>query len=169
MWLRSVTDDKDENGRTTWKAYQKRWYIIKAAIEELQPDIVFIDGLRDIIGDFNDNTQSASLVGDLMSLAEDKHICIWGVLHMNPRPGNDDESKMRGHLGTELRGEQGHRYACQHKSKSASGVTFTVKQMDARGKPDMDDWHLRSADVAGALRSSSRVTSGPARTVEEKM
>ena len=165
LWLRSVTDDKDENGRTTWKAYQKRWYIIKAAIDELEPDIVFIDGLRDIIGDFNDNTQSASLVGDLMSLAEDKHICIWGVLHMNPRPGNDDESKMRGHLGTEL-GNKVTDTLVSIKSKSASGVTFTVKQMDARGK-DMDDWQFEVTDAAGAL-GVPRITSA-ARTVEENV
>lgn len=149
LWLRSVTDDKDENGRTTWKAYQKRWYIIKAAIDELKPDIVFIDGLRDIIGDFNDNTQSASLVGDLMSLAEDRHICIWGVLHMNPRPGNDDESKMRGHLGTEL-GNKVTDTLVSIKERKGSQVSFLVRQLDARGK-DLDDWRFEVTEAAGAL------------------
>jgi hypothetical protein len=148
--LRSVTDDKDENGKTIWKAYQKRWYIIRAAIEELQPDIVFIDGLRDIIGDFNDNTQSASLVGDLMALAEEKHICIWGVLHMNPRPSNDDESKMRGHLGTELGNKVTDTLVSIKKKDNNGRVLFTVKQMDARGK-DLDDWQFEVTDAAGAL------------------
>jgi hypothetical protein len=150
LWLRSVKDEKDENGRITWKAYQKRWYIIRAAIEELQPDIVFIDGLRDIIGDFNDNTQSASLVGDLMALAEEKHICIWGVLHMNPRPSNDDESKMRGHLGTELGNKVTDTLVSIKKKDNNGRVLFTVKQMDARGK-DLDDWQFEVTDAAGAL------------------
>ena len=35
-----------------------------------------------------------------MALAEQRQICIWNTLHMNPRMKNDDESKMR--LGTEL-------------------------------------------------------------------
>jgi len=165
LWLRSVKDDKDENGRTTWKAYQKRWYIIKAAIDELQPDIVFIDGLRDIIGDFNDNTQSASLVGDLMALAEEKYICIWGVLHMNPRPGNDDESKMRGHLGTEL-GNKVTDTLVSIKERKGSQVSFLVRQMDARGK-DLDDWRFEVTEAAGAL-GVPKIISNPVTTEQTK-
>ena len=149
LWLRSVKDEKDENGRITWKAYQKRWYIIRAAIEELQPDIVFIDGLRDIIGDFNDNAASSQLVQELMATAEKHHICIWNVLHMNPRPGNDDESKMRGHLGTEL-GNKVTDTLVSIKKKQGAQVTFTVKQLDARGK-DMEDWQFEVTDQAGNL------------------
>lgn len=68
---------------------------------------------------------------------------------MNPRPGNDDESKMRGHLGTEL-GNKITDTLVSIKSKSSSGVTFTVKQQDARGK-DMDDWKFEVTDAAGAI------------------
>jgi hypothetical protein len=68
---------------------------------------------------------------------------------MNPRPGNDDDSKMRGHLGTEL-GNKVTDTLVSIKSKTASGVTFTVKQLDARGK-DMEDWKFEVTDQAGAL------------------
>lgn len=149
LWLRGVTDAKDSEGKIAERAYAKRYRLIRMAIEMLHPDAVFIDGIRDIIGDFNDNKESAQLVGELMALAEQENICIWNTLHMNPRPGNDDESKMRGHLGTEL-GNKITDTLVSIKSKTADGVTFTVKQNDARGK-DMEDWKFEVTDAAGAL------------------
>ena len=149
LWLRGVTDAKDSEGKIAERAYAKRYRLIRMAIEMLHPDAVFIDGIRDIIGDFNDNKESAQLVGELMALAEQENICIWNTLHMNPRPGNDDESKMRGHLGTEL-GNKITDTLVSIKSKTADGVTFTVKQNDARGK-DMEDWKFEVTEAAGAL------------------
>ena len=150
LWLRGVTDVKDSEGKVAERAYAKRYRLIRMAIEMLHPDAVFIDGIRDIIGDFNDNKESAQLVGELMALAEQQGICIWNTLHMNPRPGNDDESKMRGHLGTEL-GNKITDTLVSIKSKQSDGtVTFTVKQNDARGK-DMEDWKFEVTDAAGAL------------------
>ena len=143
LWMRTI------EATDTEAAWKKRRRLIRMAIEVLNPDIVFIDGVRDIIGDFNDNAQSSELVQELMALAEKRGICIWNVLHMNPRPGNDDESKMRGHLGTEL-GNKVTDTIASVKSKTASGVTFTVKQLDARGK-DMEDWKFEVTDQAGAL------------------
>lgn len=151
LWLREVTDLKDEDGRTKQRANARRWGIIRQAIDILKPDAVFIDGIRDIVGDFNDNSESAALVGELMALATQKGICIWNVLHMNPRPSNDDESKMRGHLGTELGNKVTDTLVSYKKKDSSSGrVIFTVKQQDARGK-DMDDWQFEVTEDAGAL------------------
>ena len=143
LWMRTIEGNDQE------PSFRKRWRLIKSAIDILHPDIVFIDGVRDIIGDFNDNLQSSQLVQELMALAEKNGICIWNVLHMNPRPGNDDESKMRGHLGTEL-GNKVTDTLASVKSKTNNGVTFTVKQLDARGK-DLDDWKFEITDQAGAL------------------
>ena len=161
LWLRGVTDVKDDEGKVAERAYRKRYRLIQQAIEMLKPDAVFIDGIRDIIGDFNDNTESAQLVGELMALAEQQHICVWSVLHMNPRPGNDDESKMRGHLGTEL-GNKVTDTLVSIKKKDDNGVTFTVKQQDARGK-DMEDWKFYITDTAGAL-GIPRIYENPATT-----
>ena len=144
LWLRSVTKDEKE------PAHMKRLRLIRLAIDILHPDAVFLDGIRDVVGDFNDNSESAALVTELMALAEEKHICIWNTLHMNPRPRNDDESKMRGHLGTELGNKITDTLVCiKHKDKDGS-VWFTVKQDDARGK-DMQDWEFIVTDAAGAL------------------
>jgi hypothetical protein len=140
---------KDNQGNVKERAYKKRYRLIRQAIEILNPDAVFIDGIRDIIGDFNDNAESAALVGELMAIAEKRHICIWNTLHMNPRPGNDDDSKMRGHLGTEL-GNKITDTLVSIKSKDNNGVVFTVKQQDARGK-DVEDWKFEVTDEAGQL------------------
>lgn len=147
--LRSVTDVKDVDERVIEMAYKKRYRIIKTTIERLHPDAVFIDGIRDIIGDFNDNAESARLVSDLMAMAEQQNICIWNTLHMNPRPGNENESKMRGHLGTEL-GNKITDTLVSIKKKDSTGVTFTVKQEDARGQ-DIEDWRFEVSKVAGKL------------------
>lgn len=144
LWLREVP--KTEH-RT---ANKERWRLIKNAIEQTSPDIVFVDGLRDLVNDFNDNSESSAIVGEMMSLASQKNICIWNVLHYNPRPSNDDESKMRGHLGTELGNKVSDTFVSIKKKDNEGNVTFTVKQQDARGK-DVDDWQFEITDDAGGL------------------
>ena len=150
LWLRGVTDVK-EGDKVKERAYAKRYRLIQLAIEVFKPDAVFIDGLRDIMADFNSLEESASIIGELMATAQKNQCCIWNTLHMNPRPGNDDESKMRGHAGTELGNKVTDTLVSIKKKDATTGVvTFTVKQMDARGK-DMDDWKFEVTDAAGAL------------------
>ena len=143
LCLRNIEDDGVE------KAYQKRLKIIRNAIEDLKPDAVFIDGIRDLIGDFNNNEQATELISSLMVLAQKNDIMIWCTLHMNPRPGNDDESKMRGHLGTELGNKVSDTFRCT-KNKTSNPPTFKVSQIDARGK-DVDDFTFIMTDDAGNL------------------
>lgn len=71
--------------------------IIDEYFNSHKPDFAFIDGVRDLIMDFNNLTQSTELMTSLMrwSEAHDCHIC--NVLHMNKADGN-----ARGHLGSEL-------------------------------------------------------------------
>lgn len=167
LWLRTVTDMKDSNGKLIKPAYEVRFDLIKKAIATLKPDIVFIDGIRDIIGDFNDQLQASSLVNELMAIAQSRNICIWNVLHMNPRPGNDDESKMRGHLGTELGNKVSDTFASMKKKENNGDVTFTVRQLDARGK-DVDDWKFVISDDAGALGIPKIIDNYDALVVEVK-
>lgn len=142
LWLRSVKSE-------TEKPHAKRLRLILAAIDSYKPDFVVIDGVRDVMSDFNDNAESSELVLNLMQIATEKKICIWLALHMNPRPRNDDESKMRGHLGTEL-GNKVTDTLVSIKNKQGKEVTFKVQQLDARSK-DMEDWQYVITDDAGAL------------------
>jgi hypothetical protein len=162
LWLREVpkTDFKTSNS--------ERWRLIKNAIEQVSPDVVFVDGLRDLVNDFNDNQESAAIVGEMMSLASQRNICIWNVLHMNPRPQNDDESKMRGHLGTELGNKVSDTFISTKKKDQSTGqVTFTVKQQDARGK-DVDDWQFEVTDDVGGLGIPRILTGITLLTAEEQ-
>jgi hypothetical protein len=75
---------------------------------------------------------------------------IWLALHQNPGKKDDsDDAKMRGWIGTEL-GNKVSDTLISIKSKKPEGVTFTVKQQDARDK-DMDDWKFEITDDAGML------------------
>ena len=121
-----------------------RWKKIKQAIQEVKPNVIFIDGIRDVIGDFNDNKESADLISECMNIATERDCCIFCVLHKNP--GSD---KMRGHLGTELSNKVTDTFECV-KEKINNQVTFTVRQKDARGK-DVPDWKFEITDDAGNL------------------
>lgn len=145
LWLREVPKGEGQS------ANHERWRLIQMAIEQKSPDIVFIDGMRDLMDDFNDLKESSTIIGEMMSLASQRNMCIWNVLHMNPRPGNDDESKMRGHAGTELGNKVSDTFISTKKKDATTGqVTFTVKQQDARSK-DVDDFQFIVCDDAGGL------------------
>lgn len=168
LWLRGVTDEKDDKGQIKIKAYAKRLRLTMRAIEIMKPDAVFIDGIRDIMADFNNLEESGSLISELMATAERNQCCIWNTLHLNPRPGNDDESKMRGHAGTELGNKVTDTLISIKKKDSATGdVTFTVKQQDARGK-DMDDWKFEVTDDAGGLGIPKIIGSGTSESKADK-
>ena len=142
LWLRAVKSE-------TESPHAMRLRLILAAIESYKPDFVIIDGVRDIMADFNDNAESSDLILRLMQVATEKRLCIWLALHMNPRPRNDDESKMRGHLGTEL-GNKVTDTLVSIKYKKDNEVTFKIQQLDARSK-DMEDWNYVITDDAGSL------------------
>lgn len=67
------------------------------AISALHPDLVIIDGIRDLVKDFNDLKESAEIVGLLMKVSTQVNCGIISVLHQNKSDNN-----ARGHLGSEL-------------------------------------------------------------------
>lgn len=71
--------------------------IIETVIKRDRPDVVIIDGVRDLVLDFNDLRETSEVKDWIMMLA-DKYDChISMVLHMNKNDMNP-----RGHLGSEL-------------------------------------------------------------------
>lgn len=153
LWLKNMPRDEEE------KPHIRRWRLIKAAIEMVNPDVVFIDGIRDLLSSINDEQTAVEIIGEMTMLAEERHMCIWNALHQNPRFNSDGEdTKMRGWTGTEL-GNKVSDTLVSIKSKTASGVTFTVKQQDARGK-DLDDWKFEVTDDSGNLGIPKIIGSG---------
>ena len=154
LWLKNMP--KEENV----KAYMKRWDLIRMAIDAIQPDVVFIDGIRDLLSSINDEQQGTLILDELGSMAEDRRMCIWNALHQNPaRKNDDDDAKMRGWIGTEL-GNKVSDTLVSIKTKTQNGVTFTVKQQDARDK-DLDDWKFEITEDAGNLGVPRIINSGP--------
>lgn len=70
-----------------------------AAIEHYKPDLVILDGIRDLVGDINDGTVAQELIEKLMKAAQKNDCCIVCVLHQNK---SGDSRDPRGWLGTEL-------------------------------------------------------------------
>jgi archaellum biogenesis ATPase FlaH len=162
LWLKSVKKEHD-----TDKEYALRYQLIKQAIEVLEPDVVFIDGLRDLLATINDESTITEILSDLGTLAEERRMCIWNALHQNPTKDAEDQ-KMRGWAGTEL-GNKVSDTLISIKNKTPNGVSFTVKQQDARGK-DLDDWKFQITDDAGALGIPKITNTGsnlPSKSKEE--
>ena len=78
---------------------EERRKVIADAVGAEKPDIVFIDGVRDLLQDFNSLDQSNDLIQWLLSLTAEYGCTIVSVLHQNK---SKDDGNMRGHLGTEL-------------------------------------------------------------------
>ena len=153
LWVKNMPKDEGI------KAYKKRYELIKLAIDAIQPDVVFIDGLRDLLASINDEEQGTTILDELGSMAEERKMSIWCALHQNPKANSDGEdSKMRGWIGTELGNKVSDTFV-SIKSKTQNGVSFTVKQQDARGK-DLDDWKFEITEDAGALGVPRIITSG---------
>jgi hypothetical protein len=139
--------------------HRKRYDMIRLALDAIQPDVVFVDGLRDLLSSINDEESITKILNDFGSLAEERNLNIWMALHQNPsRKNDDDEAKMRGWAGTEF-GNKVSDTLVSIKSKTANGVTFTVKQQDARDR-DMDDWKFEVTEDAGALGVPRIITTG---------
>lgn len=75
---------------------EQRALIAEAAIKLYQPDIVIIDGIRDLMYDINDQGESTNVANWVLKVADERD--IWCVIHQNP----GDNSRMRGAIGTEL-------------------------------------------------------------------
>ena len=113
--------------------YKARFQILEDAIENYSPDIVFLDGVSDIVRDFNDLTESKEVVNRLMQLSSVSNCAIICLLHENK---NALDKNMRGHLGTELTNKCSEVYSV-HFDKNSN--QYKVEQTLCRNKP-ISDW-----------------------------
>lgn len=109
-----------------------------------KPTAVFIDGLLDVIADFNDNVECQELIYKCMQVASHYNISVWCCVHQNP--GGE---KLVGHLGSFLERKVTDIFKTKKDKDDKTGdVTFTVKQLKARGR-DVEDWQFRVLPVNG--------------------
>ena len=93
--LREAVIDTDTDESTAISRYD----LICRAIEQERPDLVIIDGIADLIYNYNDVIESQDMVNKLAAVANKRNCCIVVVMHQNK--GQKDRN-MKGHLGTML-------------------------------------------------------------------
>lgn len=105
--------------------WQERLPLLEAAMRKYNPDLVILDGIRDLVNDINDGVMAQDVIERLMHLASQQHCCLVCILHQNK--GAEDKN-LRGWIGTELKNKAFEVYEC---SKDADRI-FTWSQTDTR-------------------------------------
>lgn len=102
--------------------HSQRLVYIKEKIRAHKPTAVVIDGIADIMSDFNDIKESSDIIQDMMELSAENNTVIFFILHTNK-----SDSSMKGHLGS---------FALQKCSDAfevtKKGDTFNVTHTDTR-------------------------------------
>lgn len=151
VMLREVSDDvrmtKDKYGNDMKQqipASVIRWRMVLKAIWEYRPTVCFIDGLMDVVADFNDNTMCQELIYKCMQTATHYDMSLWCLLHQNP--GGE---KMVGHLGSFLERKVTDIIQTKKEKDSKTGeISFKVTQKKARSR-DIEDWAFIVNPVMG--------------------
>ena len=132
--------------RDTEKAVD-RWRKILKAIHVVRPTDIFIDGLLDIVEDYNDQKECQPIIRKCMMLATEYDASLWAVLHENPMV-----DKLVGTLGSIAQRKVSEIFVVikvkQSELKESErrpdlpDIYFKVKQVKARGR-DVADWLFR--------------------------
>ena len=80
-------------------AWKERRSLLCEAVTRCKPDLVIVDGIRDLVNDINDGMLAQEVMEELMQLATEHKCCIVCVLHQNK---NGEDRNLRGWIGTEL-------------------------------------------------------------------
>ena len=145
---------------TSWK---QRMGLLEQAVGHYRPDMVIVDGIRDLVDDINDGVLAQEIVERLMRLASKTACCIVCVLHQNK---SEADRNMRGSIGTELTNKAFEVYQCEMIEESETFKvthTFSRKQKMKRklyyrisedGLPDESaDFQERLRDEQGRFMS----------------
>lgn len=107
------------------EGYANRLPMLEAAVHHYHPDLVVLDGIRDLVADINDGIVAQDCIERLMHLASEERCCIVCILHQNK---SVEDRNLRGWIGTELKNKAFEVYEC---SKSSERI-FTWSQTDTR-------------------------------------
>ena len=135
---------REASGTKDTSAAMMRWKLTLKALNEYRPTVAFIDGLLDVVNDFNSNTECQEIIYMCMQAATYYHCSLWCLVHQNP--GAD---KLVGHIGSMLERKVTDVFVTKKEKNDITGdVTFNVHQMKARGR-DVPDWKFKVLPVGG--------------------
>ena len=123
---------------------KERWRKILKAIWQVGPTDIFLDGMLDIVEDYNDQVECQPIIRKCMMLATHYDTSLWAVLHENPMV-----DKLVGTLGSITQRKVSEIFSvikvkqCDLKPNEQRpdlpDIYFRVKQNKARGR-DVQNW-----------------------------
>ena len=132
---------------------KERWRKILKAIWQVGPTDIFLDGMLDIVEDYNDQVECQPIIRKCMMLATHYDTSLWAVLHENPMV-----DKLVGTLGSITQRKVSEIFSVikvkqcdlkpNEKRDDLPDIYFRVKQNKARGK-DVSDWLFQYVTNAG--------------------
>lgn len=132
---------------------QDRWRKILKAIYVVQPTDIFLDGMLDIVEDYNDQKECQPIIRKCMMLATYYDTSLWAVLHENPMV-----DKLVGTLGSITQRKVSEIFTVikvkqadlkeNDRRADLPDIYFRVKQNKARGR-DVADWLFQYVTNAG--------------------
>ncbi len=138
---------------------QDRYQFIVDIVMKEEPNAIVIDGIADLIFNFNDIAESSGIIFKLLALCTQANIALLTILHENK---SEDNTNMKGHLGTLLLQKAASVF---HVSKSEDG-TITVKNTDSRNKP-IQDWFFKIDENGMPISSNAPITPKEAQKIEK--
>ena len=149
-----------------------RWKKILKAIWQVEPTDIFLDGLLDIVKDYNDQVECQPIIRKCMMLATYYDASLWAVLHENPLV-----DKLVGVLGSITQRKVSEIFTVQKikqcdlkpndRRADLPDIYFKVKQVKARGK-DVEDWLFRYDSNIGGWGQPVELTDNGVRVVNTK-
>ena len=130
-----------------------RWRKILKAIWQMQPTDIFLDGMLDIVEDYNDQKECQPIIRKCMMMATHYDTSLWAVLHENPMV-----DKLVGTLGSITQRKVSEIFTVikvkqadlkpNERRDDLPDIYFRVKQNKARGR-DVADWLFQYVTNAG--------------------
>ena len=151
---------------------QDRWRKILKSIWQVQPTDIFLDGMLDIVEDYNDQKECQPIIRKCMMLATHYDTSLWAVLHENPMV-----DKLVGTLGSITQRKVSEIFTvikvkqCDLKPNDQRpdlpDIYFRVKQNKARGK-DVADWLFQYITNQGGWGQPVEIDDNGTKVVDNK-
>ena len=149
-----------------------RWRKILKAIWQMQPTDIFLDGMLDIVEDYNDQKECQPIIRKCMMLATHYDTSLWAVLHENPMV-----DKLVGTLGSITQRKVSEIFTVikvkqadlkeNDRRADLPDIYFRVKQNKARGK-DVADWLFQYVTNAGGWGQPVEIEENGVRVADSK-
>ena len=149
-----------------------RWKKILKAIWQVQPTDIFLDGMLDIVEDYNDQKECQPIIRKCMMLATHYDTSLWAVLHENPLV-----DKLVGTLGSITQRKVSEIFTVikvkqadlkeNERRADLPDIYFRVKQNKARGR-DVADWLFYYVTNAGGWGQPVEIEDNGTKVVKSK-